>query len=118
VKLHKKILIEPQTGVASTLKKNNTCRVIDAGGKQVADLVAFNLIDKKEKLSTGVTIDNNSSLNIKIGEYLFSSQYHVTESSLLRPVLSVKVNAMLMNVRQSWLRYLYDKHVRQCIIYL
>lgn len=74
--LIKEIFIEPQTGISFILKKDHKCRVTDVKGKQVADLVVFNLSNKKEKLSTGVTIDNNSSLNIRIGDYLFSNQYN------------------------------------------
>ena len=76
VKLHKKIFVEPQTGTAFFLKKGHICRVIDVEGKQVADLVAFSKYNPKERLSTGATIDNNSSLNIRIGDYLFSNKYN------------------------------------------
>jgi uncharacterized protein YcgI (DUF1989 family) len=76
VNLYKEIFIKPQTGASFVLKKGHKCRVIDVKGKQVADLVAFCLTNPKEKLSTGVTIDNNSSLNIRIGDYLFSNKYN------------------------------------------
>jgi uncharacterized protein YcgI (DUF1989 family) len=76
VEYQKKIVIRPQTGSSFIMKKGQRIRVIDLEGKQVADLVAFNLADKKEKLSTAVTIDNNSSLNILIGDCLFSNQYN------------------------------------------
>ena len=73
---YKEIFIEPQTGTSFVLKKGHKCRVTDVKGKQVADLVAFSLTNLKEKLSTGVTIDNNLSLNIRKGDYLFSNQYN------------------------------------------
>lgn len=73
---YKKIFIEPQTDTSFVLKKGHKCRVTDVKGKQVADLVAFSLTNLKEKLSTGVTIDNNLSLNIRKGDYLFSNQYN------------------------------------------
>ena len=76
MELYKEIFIEPQTGTSFILKNKHKCRVIDVNGKQVTDLVAFNSINKKEKLSTGVTIDNNSSLYIRKGDYLFSNQYN------------------------------------------
>ena len=68
-------------------KKGEKVRVIDPEGKQVADFTAFNSKGPREYLSTGVTIDNNSSLYIKVGDYLYSVSY--THLFLVKvPVLS------------------------------
>lgn len=70
------IYISAQTGVAFRLLKNQIIKIIDTEGKQVADLVAYNLNNPKEKFSTSVTLDNNSSLFIKNGDSLFSNKYN------------------------------------------
>jgi uncharacterized protein YcgI (DUF1989 family) len=69
------LVIPPQEGCAFELKKGEKVRVIDPEGKQVADFAAFNSKGPREYLSTGVTIDNNSSLYIKVGDYLYSNLY-------------------------------------------
>lgn len=76
MKLIKEIIIEAQKGAAFVLNKNQYIRIIDIEGKQVADFIAFNKENKKEKLSTGVTLDNNGSLFIKKGDFLFSNKYN------------------------------------------
>ena len=57
--------IPPREGRAFELEKGEKMRVIDSEGKQVADFLAFNARELREHLSTGVTIDNNSSLCLK-----------------------------------------------------
>ena len=49
--------LEPQTGTAFELAKNQLLRVIDLQGEQVADLIAFNRHDLDEWMSSGRTID-------------------------------------------------------------
>jgi uncharacterized protein len=71
----KEINIPAQSGAGFSVKKGQVVRVIDVCGGQVADLVCFSSVDLAEKLSTGVTLDNNSSLFIKEGDFLFSSKY-------------------------------------------
>jgi hypothetical protein len=70
------ILIEPQRGTSFLLKQSQVVKIIDVEGKQVADLVAFNAEDIKEKLSTGVTLDINESLFVKENDILFSNRYN------------------------------------------
>jgi uncharacterized protein YcgI (DUF1989 family) len=69
------ILIEPRSAISFPLLKTASIRIIDVEGMQVADLVAFNKDHLTEKLSTGVTIDCNSSVRPTTGDRLFSSQY-------------------------------------------
>jgi uncharacterized protein len=72
----KEIIIQPETGFQFIVKKGQTFSVIDLEGKQVADFVAFNRQNKNEKLSTGVTIDNNSSLFLRKSNSIFSNFYN------------------------------------------
>ncbi len=70
------ITIPPQEGVALELKEGQFLKVIDLEGGQVADLLAYRASDFSEKLSTGATIDNNGSLYIGQGDYLYSNKYN------------------------------------------
>lgn len=72
----KEIIIEPMSGTAFVLRKNESIRIIDVEGQQVADLVAFNMNSPAEKLSTAVTIDANGSIYIRKGDVLFSDRYN------------------------------------------
>ncbi len=71
----KHILIEARSATAFPLTKHSSIRVIDVEGQQVADLVAFNRMDRSEKLSTGATIDCNGSISPRRGDRLFSNRY-------------------------------------------
>src|SRR5438874_843503 len=66
--------IEPQTGVAFELKKNQSLRVIDLEGEQVADLAAFAREDKSEWLSSGRSIDYANSIYLTTGNILYSNR--------------------------------------------
>ena len=70
--IKQKIVIAPQSGIAFKLKDREKLRVIDQEGQQVADLLAFKLNNPREYLSTGATIDSNSSLSIGLKVYLYS----------------------------------------------
>ncbi|SEJ48031.1 hypothetical protein SAMN05192553_104196 [Cyclobacterium xiamenense] len=67
-------IIEKQSGVAFHLKKGAFLKVIDLQGEQVSDLVAFNANDKREKLSSGKTLDFESTLFITKGHHLWSNR--------------------------------------------
>lgn len=69
-------LIPPQTGTAFTLKKGEFLTVVDPLGSQVSDMVLFNLEDKKEKLSSGKTLDFEESILITEGNFLWSNRSH------------------------------------------
>lgn len=69
-------LIPPQTGAAFTLKKGDFLTVVDPLGSQVSDMVLFNLDDKKEKLSSGKTLDFEESILISAGNFLWSNRSH------------------------------------------
>jgi uncharacterized protein YcgI (DUF1989 family) len=68
------IHIEPQSGVALLLRRGQTLRVIDPVGEQVSDIVAFALDDPAEWLSSGRTLDYNSTLLLTAGHILYSNR--------------------------------------------
>jgi uncharacterized protein len=66
--------LDPQTGTAFELQKDQLLRVIDLEGEQVADLVAFNQADRREWLSSGRTIDYANSIYLTKGHLLYSNR--------------------------------------------
>ena len=66
--------LEPQTGTAFELAKGRQLRVIDLEGEQVADLIAFNLADKREWLSSGRSIDYANRIYLTKGDVLYSNR--------------------------------------------
>jgi uncharacterized protein YcgI (DUF1989 family) len=66
--------LEPQTGTAFELRAGQLLRVIDLEGEQVADLVAFNLSDKAEWLSSGRSIDYANRIYLTKGDTLYSNR--------------------------------------------
>jgi uncharacterized protein YcgI (DUF1989 family) len=76
VKNDNRLTIKPQTGIGFTLDRGKSIRVIDVEGQQVADLIAVSRSDPREILSTGATLDCNSSLRVEEGKHLYSNYYH------------------------------------------
>ena len=66
--------LEPQTGTAFELRAGQLLRVIDLEGEQVADLIAFNLSDKAEWLSSGRSIDYANRIYLTKGDILYSNR--------------------------------------------
>src|SRR5438105_14666598 len=66
--------IEPQTGIAFELNKNQSLRDIDLEGEQVADLIAFSREDKSEWLSSGRSIDYANTIYLTKGNILYSNR--------------------------------------------
>lgn len=66
--------IEKQSGTAFTLKKGQKLKVIDPLGEQVSDMVLFNSEDKREKISSGKTLDFEESILISKNNYLWSNR--------------------------------------------
>jgi uncharacterized protein YcgI (DUF1989 family) len=69
--------IEPQRGAAFALDRGQTLRVIDPRGEQVADLIAFARDDRAEWLSSGRTLDYNSTIALTSGHALYSNRSRV-----------------------------------------
>ena len=90
----RKYRIEPCTGRAIDVRRGQTVEVIDAEGGQVADFFAEAAGNPEEFLSTGVTIDCNESLRLRVGDCIYSNLYRplfrvvsddVGEHDLLHP---------------------------------
>ena len=77
--MNKEYLIPACTGMRINVRKDETITVIDVEGGQVVDFFAE--IDEYEFLSTGVTIDCNESLKLKVGDIIYTNLY--------RPMLEV-----------------------------
>lgn len=81
-------------GIAADVRKGQTVTVVDAEGGQVADFFAEMRGDADEFLSTGVTIDCNESLRLRVGDTVYTNLYRpmfrvvsddVGEHDLLHP---------------------------------
>lgn len=70
-------IIPPRSGVAFTIRRGETLRVIDPEGEQVGDLLAFNERDIREALSSGRTIDYASRIYLTKGDLLYSNRSSV-----------------------------------------
>ena len=66
--------VEPQHGVAFRLRRGEHLRVIDPLGEQVADFIAFAAEDTREYLSSGRTLDYNSTIYPTRGHTLYSNR--------------------------------------------
>lgn len=66
--------IKKQTGVAFNLKKGQILKVIDPCGEQVSDMVLFNSLNIKEKISSGKTFDFEEAILLTKGNFLWSNQ--------------------------------------------
>ena len=67
-------IIKKQSGVAFILKKNQVLKVIDPNGEQVSDMVLFNAVDIREKISSGKSFDFEESILLSKGNYLWSNR--------------------------------------------
>jgi hypothetical protein len=95
-----KFIIPPQQGMAFSVTKGQFIRIIDIEGKQVADFMAINSQDNTEIFSSGVTLDCNGSIYLRIGDYLYSNKYNklleltedkVGKHDLLHPTCSMRM---------------------------
>ena len=87
-------IIPARTGKKIEVKKNQSITVIDIEGGQVVDFFAEVTGKPDEFLSTGVTMDCNESLRLKIGDKIYTNLYNpmmeiikddVGEHDLLHP---------------------------------
>ena len=69
--------IAPRTGTGFLLNKGQRLTVIDPQGEQVADLVAFDLADKREVISSGRSLDYASKLYLTTGDPIYSNRSNV-----------------------------------------
>ncbi len=66
--------IAPQSGVAFIVRAGEPLQVFDPLGEQVADLIAFSKDDPAEWLSSGRTLDYNSTIYLTTGNILYSNR--------------------------------------------
>ena len=87
-------IISACSGIKLDVKKGQNITVIDIEGGQVVDFFAEAADGPNEFLSTGVTIDCNESLKLKIGDIIYTNLYRpmmkvlsddVGEHDLLHP---------------------------------
>ena len=92
--MSKEYIISACSGIKIDVKKGQNITVIDIEGGQVADFFAEVTDNPNEFLSTGVTIDCNESLKLKIGNIIYTNLYNpmmkvlyddVGEHDLLHP---------------------------------
>lgn len=90
----RKYRIDACSGIGITVQAGQRVTVVDVEGGQVAVFFAECAENKQEFLSTGVTIDCNESLRLRIGDRLYSNLYRpmfqileddVGEHDLLHP---------------------------------
>lgn len=68
--------IDKQSGAAFKLHKGQQLKIIDPQGEQVSDMVLFNAEDKREKISSGKTLDFENTILISKGHHLWSNRSH------------------------------------------
>lgn len=92
--LKQEYIMNACTGKSIDVTAGQIITVIDVEGGQVVDFFAENAESPHEFLSTGVTIDCNDSLHIKVGDFIYSNLYNpmfqimideVGEHDLLHP---------------------------------
>lgn len=71
------VTIPPRSGTAFPLRAGETLIVIDPQGGQVADLLAFNADDVGEAISSGRTLDYQSTIRLTTGDRLWSNRSRV-----------------------------------------
>ncbi|MBC8051243.1 MAG: urea carboxylase-associated family protein [Chitinophagales bacterium] len=69
--------IAPREGSAFRLNRGQSLTVIDPQGEQVSDLVAFNMQDVGEVISSGRSLDYASRLFLTTGDPLYSNRSNV-----------------------------------------
>ena len=66
--------LEPQTGIGLQLRRGQVLKIIDPGGEQVSDVVAFARSDTSERLSSGRSLDYNNTVYLTTGHILYSNR--------------------------------------------
>lgn len=67
-------VIPPRSGASLKLARGQTLVVIDPEGEQVSDLVAYNVDDTEEYISSGRSIDYASRIFLTTGDILYSNR--------------------------------------------
>ncbi|KAF0676888.1 DUF1989 domain-containing protein [Profundibacterium mesophilum] len=69
--------IAPRSGTAFLLPAGHYLTVIDPDGEQVSDLLAYNVDDRREYLSSGRSIDYAGRMFLSTGDPLYSNRSNV-----------------------------------------
>ena len=70
-------VIPARSGTAFRLNRGERLTVIDIEGEQVSDLVAFNVADVGEAISSGRSLDYASKLYLTTGDAIYSNRSNV-----------------------------------------
>ncbi len=70
----RQIRIPPASAISFAVSEGQVLRIADIMGQQVADFIAFNQDDLREKLSTSRTRSENGTIRITKGNRLFSNR--------------------------------------------
>lgn len=84
--MRREYIIQACSGQSIDVRKNEKITVIDIDGTQVVDFFAESRQNPLEFLSTGVTIDCNESLRLKVGDTIFTNLYNPMFKLLLDDV--------------------------------
>nr|WP_243414963.1 urea carboxylase-associated family protein [Altererythrobacter segetis] len=102
------IEIPPRSGAAFTLGKGQVLRVIDPEGRQVSDLLAYNVADVREAISNGRTFDYEETIALTAGHRLWSNRSN--------PMLSIvedtvgRHDFLLTPCSEATFRHFYPEH--------
>ncbi|MDX1292676.1 MAG: urea carboxylase-associated family protein [Hyphomonas sp.] len=66
--------IPPKSGTSFILRKGQRLIVTDPEGEQVSDMVAYNLADRKEVISSGRSLDYAGRMFLTKGDILYSNR--------------------------------------------
>ena len=101
-------IIQPRSGAAFMLQKNQYLLVKDIEGMQVSDMVLFSQNDIGEKLSSGKTFDFEETINLTTGNHLWSNR-----SNKLMYIVQDDVNShdmLLAPCSKETFEIMYDSH--------
>lgn len=73
--LKKEFHIQAKHGTGLFIRKNEQLVITDVSGGQVVDFFAVNTNDHQEFLSTGVTLDANQSIFLKLQDSIYTNRY-------------------------------------------
>lgn len=73
--MEQEYIIQACSGIAIPALKGQIITIVDLEGSQVVDFFAESSQDAGEFLSTGVTIDCNESLNLHVGDVIYTNLY-------------------------------------------
>ena len=66
--------LPPQSGTAFTMARGEVLQIVDPLGRQVADVMAFDLHDRRARLSSGRTLDYAATTRLTSGHILYSNR--------------------------------------------